>query len=66
MLSFQVEGMTCGHCESAVARAVRTIDRDARVTVERSAGRVDVDSAADPDALRHAIQAQGYIASRRD
>lgn len=66
MLSFQVEGMTCGHCESAVARAVRTVDPDARVTVERSAGRVLVDSAADPDAVQHAIVAQGYTASRRD
>ena len=66
MLDFQVEGMTCGHCEKAVVRAVRTVDPDARVTVDRSAHRVVVDSAADSDAVRRAIEAEGYAASRRD
>ena len=65
MLDFQVEGMTCGHCEKAVVRAVRTVDPDARVTVDRSADRVVVDSAADPDAVHRAIEAEGYAASRR-
>jgi copper chaperone len=66
MLDFQVEGMTCGHCEKAVIRAVRTVDPDARVTVGRSEDRVAVDSAADPDPVRRAIEAEGYAASRRD
>ena len=66
MMNFQVEGMTCGHCEAAVTRAVRTVDPDARVCVERKAGRVAVDSTADPDAVQRAIEAEGYAASRRD
>lgn len=26
MLDLQVKGMTCGHCEAAVTRAVRSVD----------------------------------------
>ena len=65
MMDFQVTGMTCGHCEKAVIRAVRTVDPDARVTVDRSKDQVVVDSAADPDAVRRAIEAEGYAASQR-
>ncbi len=32
--SFQVQGMTCGHCERAVVHAVRTVDTDATVQVD--------------------------------
>ena len=32
---FQVTGMTCGHCERAVVHAVRSIDEEALVKVDR-------------------------------
>ncbi|WP_375262681.1 heavy-metal-associated domain-containing protein [Palleronia sp.] len=38
-MDFEVEGMTCGHCERAVTRAVHSVDPAAKVTVDRSAGR---------------------------
>jgi copper chaperone len=60
MLDFKVEGMTCGHCEAAVTRAVQAVDPAARVTIDRKADRVLVDSSAEPEAVRHAIEAQGY------
>jgi copper chaperone len=60
-MEFSVEGMTCGHCEAAVAGAVRGLDPAAEVTVDRAAGRVRIENAtADPAALRQAIEEEGY------
>lgn len=60
MLNLEVEGMTCGHCEQAVTRAVRSVDPAAKVAVDRSAGRVSVESAGDAQAIRQAIAGEGY------
>jgi copper chaperone len=57
---FKVSGLSCGHCEIAVTRAVQSVDPAARVTVERAAGRVSVESHADPQAVRKAIESEGY------
>ncbi len=64
MLDFQVEGMTCGHCERAVTRAVQSVDPTARITVDRAADRVTVESAADAAAVQRAIEAEGYVVNR--
>ena len=60
MLNFQVSGMTCGHCEAAVTRAVKSVDPAAKVTVERAVGRVSVESATDAQAVKQAIEREGY------
>lgn len=60
MLDFQVEGMTCGHCEQAVTRAVQSVDPNAKVAVDRSSGRVAVESASDAQTIRRAIEGEGY------
>lgn len=60
MLDFQVGGMTCGHCESAVVRAVRSVDPSATVAVDRTSGRVTVTTAHAADAIRQAIESEGY------
>lgn len=60
MLEFQVSGMTCGHCERAVARAVRSVDPAAEVAVDHASGRVSINSGADVAALTQAIEAEGY------
>lgn len=62
MQNFKVDGMTCGHCERAVTRAVRSVDPSATVDVDRAAGRVRVDSTAAPDRIAQAIVAEGYAA----
>jgi copper chaperone len=60
-MELSVQGMTCGHCEAAVERAVRGVDPAAAVTIDRVAGRVRIDNAtADPAALRQAIEDEGY------
>jgi copper chaperone len=58
--SFQVQGMTCGHCERAVTQAVRLLDPRAEVHIDRPAGRVEVRSEQPREALRRAIADEGY------
>lgn len=60
MIYLQVEGMTCGHCEQAVTRAVKSVDPAAKVTVDRSSGRVAVESGSDAQSIRQAIEGEGY------
>ncbi len=57
---FTVTGMTCGHCEKAVTRAVKQLDPQAEVRIDRPQNRVEVDSAQPRDALAKAIAEEGY------
>jgi copper chaperone len=58
--SFDVQGMTCGHCEKAVTQAVKTIDPQAKVTIDRPAGKVEVQTSEPREAIRRAIAEEGY------
>ncbi|MGD9774333.1 heavy-metal-associated domain-containing protein [Diaphorobacter sp.] len=58
--TFQVQGMTCGHCERAVVHAVRQVDTDALVKVDLATGQVVVESDQSREALANAIQEEGY------
>lgn len=60
MLEIHVSGMTCGHCEAAVARAVRSVDPAAVVDVDRKSGRVSINTSADLPALKAVIESEGY------
>jgi copper chaperone len=62
MIELRVEGMTCGHCVSAVTRAVKTVDPEANVQVDLGTGRVRVDGRSSADALGKAIAEAGYPA----
>lgn len=55
-----VQGMTCGHCEKAVSNAITALDPDALVTIDRSTGKVEVQSQQSRDALVKAIVEEGY------
>ena len=58
---FNVQGMTCGHCERAVTQAVQAVDPTATVHIDRSTGRVEVGNTHAPrDTLAHAIAEEGY------
>jgi copper chaperone len=59
--TFTVTGMTCGHCEKAVTRAVKQLDPEAEVTIDRSANIVEVQSEQPRDAIAHAITEEGYV-----
>ena len=58
--TFTVQGMTCGHCEKAVTTAIKTLDPQAEVRIERSQNRVEVASEKARDALAEAIREEGY------
>jgi copper chaperone len=58
--NFQVQGMTCGHCERAVTQAVQRVDPTAEVKIDRQAGRVDVQTTQPREAIAHAIAEEGY------
>jgi copper chaperone len=57
---FTVEGMTCGHCEKAVTKALLALDAQAKVLIDRAQNRVQVDSEKNRDALAQAIVEEGY------
>ena len=58
--TFQVTGMTCGHCEKAVTRAIKQVDPQAEVKIDRSLNQVEVQSQQPRESLAKAIAEEGY------
>ena len=57
---FTVNGMTCGHCEKAVTRAVQKLDPQAVVQIDRLQNRVEVESTQTRESIARAIAEEGY------
>lgn len=65
MHSFNVSGMTCGHCVRAVTEAIKGVDAGATVEVDLASGRVVVrGETASPDTMAKAITVEGYKAEK--
>lgn len=62
MFSLNVSGMGCGSCVSKITKAIQTLDQDARVEVDRAAGKVTVESTESVESIRELIQELGYAA----
>jgi len=62
-MEFQVESMSCGHCVSAVTRAVQALDAAAKVEVDLARHRVQVETSKSRDEVAAAIEAAGYTAA---
>jgi copper chaperone len=58
--TFQVQGMSCGHCANAVTQAVKSVDPGAEVKVDLGSGKVEVQSEQDHATLAKAIEEEGY------
>jgi len=58
--NFDVQGMTCGHCERAVTQAVKTVDPQAAVKVDLARGKVEVQTSRPREAIAKAIADEGY------
>lgn len=58
--TFNVTGMTCGHCEKAVTRALQALDPQAQVNIDRAHDRVEVESTQSRETLAKAIAEEGY------
>jgi copper chaperone CopZ len=60
--SYQVTGMTCGHCVSAVTAEVAALENVSDVQVDLATGSVTVTSSRplDDAAVRAAVEEAGY------
>ncbi len=59
----EVQGMSCGHCVSAITAAVTPLAGVTSVDVDLAGGKVTVDGTADVDAVTAAIEDSGYDVS---
>ncbi|AOS81507.1 MULTISPECIES: heavy-metal-associated domain-containing protein [Hydrogenophaga] len=58
--TFNVQGMTCGHCERSVTNAIKQLDPQAQVRIDRPQNLVEVDSTASREKIAAAIREEGY------
>lgn len=63
MQTFNVQGMSCGHCVKAITQAVQAKDPAADVQVDLGAKTVRVQSSLATGAVLAAIKEEGYEAS---
>lgn len=60
MIEFTVGDMTCGHCASTIARAVKEVDGAVRCEIDLAAKTVRLQSNQPADDFRVAIEEAGY------
>ncbi|MFL1455035.1 heavy-metal-associated domain-containing protein [Marinobacter sp. GN3S48] len=60
MYRFEVSGMTCGHCTSAIEKAIKTIDPQAEVSTDIENSEITVRSQADEARISGTIREAGY------
>lgn len=61
---FNVKGMSCGHCEQTVIKALKKLDDQAQVQVSLADEKVEVESGRDEKQLVEAIEHEGYTVVR--
>ncbi len=60
MYELKVEGMTCGGCAASVKRALQSLDAQADVNVDLPTKIVKVNTGAQLDAVKAAVEDAGY------
>jgi len=60
MYQFQVNDMTCGHCAGTVEKAVKSVDATARVSIDLSTHKVEIESGKPAESFATAIGDAGY------
>lgn len=61
MITFEVKDMTCGHCASTITKALKNLDRDARINVDLGQRIVQIQTGdTDAQKLGDAIKEAGY------
>lgn len=63
MTELKIEGMTCGHCQAAVKKALEKVAGVRAADVDLANGRATVEGAADVAALVAAVEDEGYRAT---
>jgi copper chaperone len=62
-MKFTVPDMTCGHCASAVTKAIKALDPQAEVKVDVAGKTVAVETAVPPGTVSAALAKAGYPTS---
>ncbi|MCY1443378.1 hypothetical protein D9M71_597880 [compost metagenome] len=60
MFVLEVSGMGRGSCVSKITKAIQAADSEAKVTVDRAAGKVSVESVIAAECVSEMVQALGY------
>lgn len=60
MFVLDVSGIGCGSCVSKITKAIQALDNEASVSVDRAAGKVNVESIESPERVRAAVEALGF------
>lgn len=60
MYELKVDGMTCGGCAASVKRALQLLDSNACVDVDLPRKTVKVETTAQLDAVKNAVEDAGY------
>jgi len=64
MITLTISGMTCGHCEAAVEKALAQVSGVEKVvSVDRNAGQATVEGNASAEDLLNAVIEEGYEAA---
>ena len=60
-----ISGMTCGHCQTAVTKALQSVPGVQNAEVDLKTGQARVEGEADLQALLAAVTEEGYTAQVR-
>ncbi len=60
MFVIKVNGISCGHCVSAITKALTELDKTAKIQIDKASQIVRFDGEADQDDVVLAIQEAGY------
>lgn len=60
MFVLEVSGIGCGGCVSKITKAIQSLDNQATVSVDRSLGKVHVESNESPERVRSIVEALGF------
>jgi copper chaperone len=63
MTQLSIEGMTCGHCQSAVKQALERVEGVKAAEVDLARGIATIQGEADRASLIAAVEEEGYQAS---
>ncbi len=60
-----ISGMTCGHCQAAVTKALKGVPGVEHAQVDLKSGKATVEGQVDPQLLLAAVTEEGYGAQVR-
>lgn len=63
MIELTLPDMTCGHCAATVKRTVAALDPNAQVDIDLPTHKVRIDTQAEADQVKKALEEEGYPAA---